>query len=144
MSLELNPLIIKIIEAGYQLSPEAYKFLQKLPRDTTKKMITSAIEEAEKNPDHLVLHQAFIMAAYNLKHTKSSRKESRTQEILSNKIAFDGYNNFKLKSYKQFNDSPNSIEKLKHPLLHFANLSDSLVTNSENLIEIYYCTQELR
>lgn len=89
MSLDLNQLIIKIIEAGYQLSPEAYKFLQKFPRDSAEKMITNAIEEAKKNPDCLVFDQTFIEAVYNLKQTRLSRKKSKTQEILSRKITTD-------------------------------------------------------
>ncbi len=89
MSLELNSLIIKIIEAGYQLSPEAYIFLQKFPKEIAEIMITSAIEEANKNSDRLVLDQSFIEAAYNLKQTKPSARvrKPRSQEILSNKIA---------------------------------------------------------
>ncbi len=86
MSPELNSLIIKIIETGYQLSPEAYTFLQKFPRDIAEKMIISAIEEAKKNADRLVLDQSFIEAAYTLKHTKKSRKKSSRQEIISFKI----------------------------------------------------------
>jgi uncharacterized membrane protein YfhO len=55
------------------------------------------------------------------------------------KIAFDGYNNFILKSFKQFNDSPGHIEKLKYPVLHWEDsqtLNDSLFVNSEKSIEI--------
>jgi hypothetical protein len=46
--------------------------------------------------------------------------------ILLKKIAFDGYNNFLLKSFKEFNNSPGHIEKLKYPLLHWAASGDTL------------------
>lgn len=56
--------------------------------------------------------------------------------ILLKKIAFDGYNNFKLKNFKQFNDSPGHIEKLKHPLLHWSDSSGTGLNNVEKNIEI--------
>ena len=86
MSLELNSLIIKIIEAGYQLSPEAFKFLQKFPKDSAEKMVTNAIEEARKNPDRLIFDQSFVEAIYNQRQSKPNRIKSKTQEILSHKI----------------------------------------------------------
>ena len=55
--------------------------------------------------------------------------------MLLKKIAHDGYNNFLLKNFKQFNDSAGHIEKLKYPLLHWADSKDSL-NNIENTIEI--------
>ena len=55
--------------------------------------------------------------------------------MLLKKIAFDGYNNFLLKNFKQFNDSPGKIDKLKFPLLHWGGFQDTL-KNVENSIEI--------
>lgn len=59
--------------------------------------------------------------------------------ILLKKIAFDGYNNFILKDFRQFNDSPGHIEKLKHPLVYWersTSLKDTLYDNFEKSIAI--------
>ncbi len=59
--------------------------------------------------------------------------------ILLKKIAYDGYNNFILKSFKQFNDSPGKMEKLKFPILHFddsAIFKDSLINQTKRGVEI--------
>ena len=53
--------------------------------------------------------------------------------LLLKKIAFDGYNNFILKSFKQFNDSPGHIKKLKYPLLHWRDSQDSLDTKLKGI-----------
>lgn len=53
--------------------------------------------------------------------------------ILLKKIAFDGYNNFILKSFKKFNDSPGHIKNLKYPLLHWLNSQDSFDNKLEGI-----------
>lgn len=56
--------------------------------------------------------------------------------MLLKKIAFDGYNNFKIKNFKQFNDSPGKIEKLRHPLVYVENVADTVYQNAADFVEI--------
>ena len=56
--------------------------------------------------------------------------------MLEKKIAYDGYNNFKLKNYKQFDNTPGYIEKLKYPLIHWTGSRDSLFDHRSNNVQI--------
>ena len=61
MSQDLNPLLSRIVEAGYQLSPEAYKLLESLPYDEAEALIEKAIIKANIGAEaRFVLDEGFL------------------------------------------------------------------------------------
>ncbi|MCJ7574257.1 hypothetical protein MUO93_08350, partial [Candidatus Bathyarchaeota archaeon] len=61
MSQDLNPLLSRIVEAGYQLSPEAYKLLGSLPYNEAEALIEKAIIKANIGAEaRFVLDEGFL------------------------------------------------------------------------------------
>jgi DNA polymerase II small subunit len=84
MSQELKLLISRIIKAGYQISPDAYDYLQKVPSDYVEKIITVSIKEASKSRDgFLVIDKPFMEAVSEQEKAKGQRKKPKKKEILS-------------------------------------------------------------
>jgi len=60
LTQELQPIINRVIEAGYQLTPEAFSHLQSLPPDQLGRLIQRALAEAEARPDVYMLDMEFL------------------------------------------------------------------------------------
>lgn len=60
MTQELQPLISRVIEAGYQLTPEAFSHLQAMPPEQLGRLVQRALAEAESRPDVYVLDMEFL------------------------------------------------------------------------------------
>ena len=60
MTQELQPLISRVIEAGYQLTPEAFSHLQAMPPEQLGRLVKRALTEAESRPDVYVLDMEFL------------------------------------------------------------------------------------
>jgi len=60
LTQELQPLISRVIEAGYQLTPEAFNYLLALPPEQLSRLVQRALTEAEARPEVYILDMDFI------------------------------------------------------------------------------------
>jgi len=59
---ELLPILSRVVEKGYQLTPDAFTHLQELPLEQVKAVIDRAIQAAEGSPELYVIDQKFLQS----------------------------------------------------------------------------------
>ncbi len=62
MTQELLPILKRVVEKGYQLTPDAFTHLQALPLEQVKTVIDRAIQAAEGSPELYVINQEFLQS----------------------------------------------------------------------------------
>ncbi len=85
MTQELLPILNRVLEKGYQLTPEAFTHLQALPLEQMKAIVDRALKVAEGRADLFVLDQEFLLS---LSKTPEPRQVIREAlQPLATKIA---------------------------------------------------------
>ena len=75
MTQGLQPILVKVLQEGYQLSPEAFDLLQSMTIDQATKIIQKAIEKASSDKGLYVFDQTFLEG---LEKTKELRSYDKT------------------------------------------------------------------
>jgi DNA polymerase II small subunit len=74
LTQELQPIINKIIEAGLQLTPEAFNHLQSMPSERLDKVIRGCLIAAETRPDLFIIDEEFLRGLEEPRQTRPALK----------------------------------------------------------------------
>ncbi len=62
MTQELLPILSRVVERGYQLTPDAFTHLQAIPLEQVKAVVERALQVAEGRPELFVIDQEFLLS----------------------------------------------------------------------------------
>jgi len=74
---ELLPILSRVVEKGYQLTPDAFTHLQELPLEQVKAVIDRAIQAAEASPELYVIDQEFLQSLSKVPEQRQAARVAR-------------------------------------------------------------------